>query len=964
MKKSGPVSKSIIYVKVLLPTLMTIGLFIVALFWVVIPQFENIILDRKREMLRELTYSAESMVNNWYRLEANGELNRSTAQESAVEQIKTLRYGDELKDYFWVTDLHPTMLTHPYRPDLNGKDLNEVYDSRNKKLFVEMVNVVNEKGEGFVDYMWQWKDDSTRIVPKLSYVKKFEPWGWVIGTGIYIEDVKEEIAQIEKNIITISILITVLSSLFLFYTAFQNYHSERKRRIAEAELSESRERYRMLVETSGEGLIMILENQQVFFNKAVYNLLGYEDGDIELELSKIFSTLPESRTFDFKNLRGKNDSDATEQLETVLLKKNGEKIDAFLVISPIKFLNNSGVVISVKDISRSKEIEEALDYTKEKYLALTSQLTIGVFRASPDSKAQFTEVNPALKNILGVKSDEEMLEGSLFDYFADNSLSASIMDDLLSHGFIKNKAVQLKNSNGAIITISLSAVTVKDVHGRMISIDGIIEDISEQRRTDMYKEKLIFDLQTSVLTLSQPVAGFVKELHTCSHSAPISEAIKIMTSNNCNAILVLGSNNEEIGFVTDRDLRERVIAPSVALDEPVYKIMSSPIYTISPTSTIYEALVMFRKKSIRRLVVKRPDNSIAGILTIDDIFDASYTNFLFFIQNIENAETVTQISQYRHQLLILVRSLIEYNTNIQSITNFITLIADAITKRIIELAIKETGKPPANFSFITMGSEGREEQTLATDQDNAIIYEDVPPEKDEEARKYFNRLGEIICDNLAAAGYRHCKGNIMAKNKKWCQPYSVWKRYFTEWVTSSNPQDLLDIKIFFDFRNVYGDELLSTQLQKHIHHVTASFNTFFIYMGDSVLNINIPDNMQKLKAPIDVKLLLLPVVDFARLYAIKQKLNETNTYRRIEAIKEKGVLSNAVYKSVSYCYNFLMRLRLKHQLDCYYGNVEIDNVVNPSGFTDVEKQLFKGYFDVLENLMNKLTMDFKESKSL
>lgn len=964
MKKSEPVSKSITYVKVLFPTLMTIGLFIVALFWVVIPQFENIILDRKREMLRELTYSAESMIYNWYRLEMNGNLSRSTAQESAVDQIKTLRYGDELKDYFWVTDLHPTMLTHPYRPDLNGKDLNEVYDSHNKKLFVEMVNVVNEKGEGFVDYMWQWKDDSTRIVPKLSYVKKFEPWGWVIGTGIYIEDVKEEIAQIEKNIITISILITILSSLFLFYTAFQNYHSERKRRIAEAELSESRERYRMLVETSGEGLIMILENQQVFFNKAVYNLLGYDDGDIELELSKIFSSYPDSRTFDFKNLRGKNDSDATEQLETVLLKRNGEKINAFLVISPIKFLNNSGVVISVKDISRSKEIEEALDYTKEKYLALTNQLTIGVFRASPDSKAQFTEVNPALKNILGVKNDEEILEESLFDYFADNSLSASIMDDLIGHGFIKNKSVQLKSSNGTIITISLSAVMVKDVHGRLSSIDGIIEDISEQRRTDMDKEKLIFDLQTSVLILSQPVAGFVKELHTCSHNASISDAIKIMTSNNCNAILVLGSNNEEIGFITDRDLRERVIAPSVALDEPVYKVMSSPIYTISPTSTIYEALVIFRKKSIRRLVVKHPDNSIAGILTIDDIFDASYTNFLFFIKNIENAETVSKISQYRHQLLILVRSLIEYNTNIQSITNFITLIADAITKRIIELAINETGEPPVNFSFITMGSEGREEQTLATDQDNAIIYEDVPSEKEEEVRKYFNRLGEIICDNLAAVGYRYCKGNIMAKNKKWCQPYSAWKRYFTEWVTSSKPQDLLDIKIFFDFRNVYGDELLSAQLQKHIQHVTASFNTFFIYMSESVLNINIPDNMQKFKVPVDIKLLLLPVVDFARLYAIHHKLDETNTYRRLEAINDKGVLSNAVYKNVSYCYNFLMRLRLKHQIDCYYGNVEIDNVVNPSGFTDVEKQLLKSYFDVLENLMNKLMMDFRESKSL
>lgn len=962
MKKPNSVSKGITYIKVLLPTFMTIGLFIVALFWVVIPQFENIILDRKREMLRELTYSAESMIYNWYRLELSGELSTAQAKQSAINQIKTLRYGEELKDYFWLTDMHPTMLTHPYRPDLNGKDLTEVYDSRNKKLFVEMVNVVNDKGEGFVDYMWQWKDDSTRIVPKLSYVKKFEPWGWVIGTGIYIEDVKEEIAQIEKNIITISILITVLSSLFLFYTAFQNYHSERKRRIAEAELSESRERYRMLVETSGEGLIMILENQQMFFNKAIYNLLGYEDNGIKLELSKIFNNLPDSKTFDFKNLRRKSDSDMTEQLETELINKDGKIIDAFLVISPIKFLNNSGVVISVKDISRHKEIEEALDYTKEKYLALTNQLTIGVFRTTPDSNTRFTEANPALINILGLKNDKEILNLTLFDFFADKSLSDSVMDSLSDHGFVRNKAVQIKKSNGMIITVSLSAVMVKDFHDNLISIDGIIEDISEQRKTDKDKENLIFDLQTSVLTLSQQISGFIKELYSCSINAPLSEAIKIMTSNNCNAILVIGNEGEEIGFITDRDLRERVIASSLGLDTPVYKVMSSPIYTISSTATIYEALVKFRKKNIRRLVVKHSDNSIAGIISIDEIFEASYTNFLFFIQNIENADQVNKITQYRDQLLILVRSLIDYDTNIHSITNFITLIADAITKRIIKLAINELGPPPAKFTFITMGSEGREEQTLVTDQDNAIIYEDVPPGREKEVNKYFNRLGEIICDNLASTGYRYCKGNVMAKNNKWCQPYSTWKRYFTDWITTSNPQDLLDIKIFFDLRYVYGDEDLSVQLQNHIHHVTASFNTFFIYMSDSVLSINIPDNMQKLKAPVDVKLLLLPVVDFARLYTIKQKLNETNTYRRLEAINEKGVLSGTSFKSLTYCYNFLMQLRLKHQVKRFDSSIEIDNLINPANLTDVDTMLLKSYFDVLENLRNKISLDFKGVK--
>jgi signal-transduction protein with cAMP-binding, CBS, and nucleotidyltransferase domain len=607
-------------------------------------------------------------------------------------------------------------------------------------------------------------------------------------------------------------------------------------------------------------------------------------------------------------------------------------------------------------------MEEVLDYTKEKYLALTNQLTIGVFKTSPDNTARFTEVNPALKNILGVNNDEELLAASLFDFFADQSVSDSVMDSLSRNGYIKNKVVQLKKNSRITVTVSLSAVLVKDIHHKLISIDGIIEDISEQFRTDKDKEKLIFDLQTSVHTLSQRVGGFVKKLYSCTHTAPINVAIKTMTSNDCNALLVIGSQGEEMGFITDRDLRERVFSLSTSLEEPVYTVMSSPIYSISSSSTIYEALVKYRKNKIRKLVVKNSDNTVAGYLSIDDIFEASYTNFLFFIQNIENADQINKIAEYRDQLLILVRSLIEYDINIHSITNFITLISDTITKRIIELAKNEIGEPPVIFAFITMGSEGREEQTLATDQDNAIIYTDVSPENEPDVKKYFNLLGEKICDNLAAVGYQHCKGNIMAKNAKWCQPFSVWKRYFTNWVTTSSPQDLLDIKIFFDFRHVYGDEELTTQLQNHIQHLTASYDTFFIYLAESMLGVTIPENMQKIKNPIDIKLLLLPLVDFARLYSLKYKTIETNTFRRLEAIMDKGILTISAFKSSSFCYNYLMQARLKRQIDCFDSNIQIDNLVNPTHLTEIDVALLKNYFDVLEALRNKIRMDFKGTK--
>jgi len=143
-----------------------------------------------------MTASAYSILEYYHSLESKGQLEGEAAKEQARSAIGSIRYGETLKDYFWITDRHPRMVEHPYRPDLNGKELNDFRDSKGKTIFVEFVKAVSITGEAYVEYMWQWNDDSTRIVPKLSYVRLFEPWGWIIGTGIYIEDVKAEIHRI------------------------------------------------------------------------------------------------------------------------------------------------------------------------------------------------------------------------------------------------------------------------------------------------------------------------------------------------------------------------------------------------------------------------------------------------------------------------------------------------------------------------------------------------------------------------------------------------------------------------------------------------------------------------------------------------------------------------------------------------------------------------------------------------
>ncbi len=264
------------FLRIILPTLLAFIMFTISFFTFIIPSFEENLLRSKREMITELTNSAWSILKDFNSEYEAGSMTLEKAKKEGIAVIKNLRYGEENKDYFWITDEYPTMVMHPYRPELDSTDLSEYSDPSGKKLFVEFVKVVKNDGRGYVDYMWQWKDDSTRIVPKLSFVKEFRPWGWIIGTGIYIEDVKDEIARLTGNLIYVSLGILFLVGLSLFYIGRQSFKIEHERQDAEEGLRESESKYRALVEASTDGLIMILEGEIVYANNALLDILGYE----------------------------------------------------------------------------------------------------------------------------------------------------------------------------------------------------------------------------------------------------------------------------------------------------------------------------------------------------------------------------------------------------------------------------------------------------------------------------------------------------------------------------------------------------------------------------------------------------------------------------------------------------------------------------------------------------------------
>ncbi|MDT8287621.1 MAG: cache domain-containing protein, partial [Elusimicrobiales bacterium] len=390
--------------RIALPSALAIILFVAATFLFIIPSFERNMMDRKRETITELTNSAHSLLARFHAEQRAGRLTAAQAKKLAADAVRALRYGPEEKDYFWITDLDPRMIVHPYRPDLDGKDLSDFRDSHGKLMFVEFADVSRRDGAGYVDYMWQWKDEAGRIVPKLSYVKLFEPWGWVVGTGIYIEDVREEIGRLEASLIKISLLMAFIIAGILVYVNHQGLRAERARRAAEKSLSESEEKYRKLVEAATEGIIMVLDGRPAFSNRIVLDMLGYTPEEFEkLDLSDLLH--PESSATVEYLAELLETGDAPPQVEASLRRRDGETLRALLTASGLVFGGRKGFILSVRDIDSHKRTEEELSASREKFRLLTDSINLGVLRADL-AAGKVTEANPAACRMLGYAAPE------------------------------------------------------------------------------------------------------------------------------------------------------------------------------------------------------------------------------------------------------------------------------------------------------------------------------------------------------------------------------------------------------------------------------------------------------------------------------------------------------------------------------------------------------------------------------
>ncbi len=342
--------------RIVLPTITAIILFVTAIIYVILPLVEDSMVNQKQQMLKELTSTAVSVVDRYIKLEQSGKLSREEAQSKAAMDIKSMRYGAENKDYFFITDMHPRMIMHPYRHDLTNKDLTHYYENDDSRfpIFVELVNLVNSSHEGYLEYLWQWKDDATVTAPKMTYVEGVEEWQWVVGTGVYLQDVQQEIDKLESTLYRVFVLITLGLALILFYVIAQSKVIERRKKRAEHALNEAKNRYKALVESSNEGYILEADGKIIFSNSRLHQLLGYTDTELKSQTiwQELFSSAAHNKNVIEHLLQLFSHQTEPAEFEAQIVTKSGREIDIILSTSRIFLSEKLAHVISFRPIVR------------------------------------------------------------------------------------------------------------------------------------------------------------------------------------------------------------------------------------------------------------------------------------------------------------------------------------------------------------------------------------------------------------------------------------------------------------------------------------------------------------------------------------------------------------------------------------------------------------------------------------
>ena len=434
--------------------------------------------------------------------------------------------------------------------------------------------------------------------------------------------------------------------------------------------------------------------------------------------------------------------------------------------------------------------------------------------------------------------------------------------------------------------------------------------------------------------------------------ATVAQAARIMHEALIGSVLVA---DDPPGIVTDRDLRGRVLAAGLGPQTPVRQVMTRPLKTLDSDAAVFTALHLMLEEHIHHLALVE-EGKIVGVISSTDLLRHEATGAFYLRRTLDSVEDPRTLVHYSREVAGTVQTLFRGGLGAVQIGQIVSSLNDALVKRLVGLAGQALGPPPTDFAWIVFGSEGRFEQTLLTDQDNALIY----GEESEAARAYFAALAEQVVNGLIQVGFPPCAGGFMAT--RWCKPLAEWRRLFAGWVRAPEPQALLDAAIFFDFRAVAGGLSLA-ELEEILAGATEE-KAFIAHMINDALVFGPPlgffGRIRSERGMVDLKKGgLVPVVGLARAAALAGGSHERSTLERLAAAGRSGtVLSQEDTSVLGEIFEFFLFLRLRRQLAALEANQPLDQNVHLNMLSTLERRRLKDGFLMLQRIQAGIRASF------
>ncbi|NWN82948.1 MAG: cyclic nucleotide-binding/CBS domain-containing protein [Halomonas sp.] len=450
----------------------------------------------------------------------------------------------------------------------------------------------------------------------------------------------------------------------------------------------------------------------------------------------------------------------------------------------------------------------------------------------------------------------------------------------------------------------------------------------------------------------------------------LQEAAAQVTDFGASAVLVLDAPEENAryvfhdsedrtwqvcGILTDSDFR-RAVAKGQAPDTPIGDVVGPWLVAIQSDESVHEAMLTMLRNNIHHLPVMHRRGPV-GIVHLSDIIRYETHSSLYLVSNIYNQSSVEGLARLAPDMKGTFVRMVEDGADSRMIGSALSTIARSFTRRLLELAEEELGPPPVAYCYMAMGSMARNEQTLVTDQDNALVLsDDFDPKRHDD---YFLALAKRVSDGLAACGYAYCTGDIMATNPRWRQPLSVWKGYFRDWIQAPTPERLLHSSIFFDLDAVYGENRFVEQLQDLVASQAPQSKLFLAAMARNALNRTPPlgffrtfvmEKDGKHNNSINLKRRgTAPLTDLIRVHALACGSRSQNSFERLNDIGQTRLLPDGVEEKLRHALEFLTLTRIHHQVVDIQGEGEPDNNIEPESISDSDRHTLKDAFQVLSN---------------